>query len=361
MSTQLATIDRNTDRRDVSTSAMVFDPQTLASMQQMAEAMATARVTIPKHLAGSKGDCLAVVMQAMQWGMNPFSIAQKTHLVQGTLGYEAQLVNAVISSSAALASRPNYEWFGPWEKVVGKFKAIKRKNNEGREYEYRTPDWSASDEEGCGVRVWATIKGEPKPRELELLLTQSRTRNSTLWADDPRQQLAYLAIKRWARLHAPDVLLGVYTPDELEQTERDMGTAQIIQDPEPTGSRTESVKAKLASRKPKPAAQPEPTVSLDAVLSAITAAVDLDALKAAGEQAKPLQGDDRETALAAYKARQTELKQQPQDDEAARIEASLIEAAKTAKTDDERAEILDVARELSEEARDRITAAFPAA
>ncbi|MGX8900535.1 RecT family recombinase, partial [Citrobacter werkmanii] len=35
--------------------------------------------------------------------------------------------------------------------------------------------------------------------------------------------------KRWARLHAPDVLLGVYTPDELQETtprvERDITPA----------------------------------------------------------------------------------------------------------------------------------------
>jgi hypothetical protein len=40
-------------------------------------------------------------------------------------------------------------------------------------------------------------------------------RNSPLWEQDPRQQLAYLCVKRWARLH-PDVL-GVYTPDELQE------------------------------------------------------------------------------------------------------------------------------------------------
>ena len=43
-------------------------------------------------------------------------------------------------------------------------------------------------------------------------------RNSPLWEQDPRQQLAYLCVKRWARLHAPDVLLGLYTPDELEES-----------------------------------------------------------------------------------------------------------------------------------------------
>ncbi len=38
-----------------------------------------------------------------------------------TTRYEAQLVNAVISRSGVLASRFEYEWYGPWEKVVGKF------------------------------------------------------------------------------------------------------------------------------------------------------------------------------------------------------------------------------------------------
>ncbi|MNN40807.1 RecT family protein [compost metagenome] len=52
---------------------------------------------------------------------------------------------------------------------------------------------------------------------MTLLLQQARTRNSTLWADDPKQQLAYLGVKRWARLYTPDVILGVYSVDELEE------------------------------------------------------------------------------------------------------------------------------------------------
>ncbi len=66
-------------------------------------------------------------------------------------------------------------------------------------------------------------------RVLELLLIQCRTRNSPLWADDPRQQIAYLAVKRWTRLHCPDVLLGVYTPDELDEiSPKNMGFVEVI-------------------------------------------------------------------------------------------------------------------------------------
>jgi hypothetical protein len=287
---------------DVSTAAMVFDPSMLDGFQRLAELMASARATIPKHLVGSVGDCFAVVIQAAQWKMNPYAIAQKTHIINGVLGYEAQLVNAVISSSPLLATRPDYEWYGPWENVLGRFAV--RKNADGKEY--RVPDWKPEAESGCGVRVRATLRGEAKPRELDLLLTQARTRNSTLWADDPRQQLAYLAIKRWARLHAPDVLLGVYTPDELQEvTERDMGPAQVVEStPSHHVSRTESVKAKLVNKRK--AAEPSP--DLDDVMFAIASAETPDQLKAAASVAAKLDSDAHKTlARKAYGERKAAL------------------------------------------------------
>lgn len=196
-----------------STSALVLDGDSLDKIMRLAEVMATGRATLPKHFNGNPADCLAVVMQSMQWKMNPFAVAQKTHLVNGVLGYEAQLVNAVITTCAPVLDRLHYEWYGAWEKVIGKF-TIKN----GDKGEYRVPGWKLEDEQGLGVKVWATFRGEDEPRVLELLLAQARTRNSTLWADDPRQQLAYLATKRWSRLYCPDVILGVYSPDELEET-----------------------------------------------------------------------------------------------------------------------------------------------
>ncbi|WP_407951427.1 recombinase RecT [Plesiomonas shigelloides] len=87
---------------------------------------------------------------------------------------------------------------------------------DNKDIEYRVPNWTFDDEKGCGVRVTAFLpNGEA--RSIELLLQQARTRNSTLWADDPKQQLAYLAVKRWARLYTPDVIMGVYSVDELQE------------------------------------------------------------------------------------------------------------------------------------------------
>ncbi|MCK6742123.1 recombinase RecT [Enterobacter cloacae] len=191
----------------VGTAAAIFSPDGMDRLVRFATLMADSKATVPAHLAGKPADCLAVTMQAAQWGMNPFAVAQKTHVVNGTLGYEAQLVNAVVSSSNLLATRLNYRWDGDWSKVNGKSD--------------KSPNLT--------VTVWATLKGESEPRELTISMAQAGVRNSPLWEQDPRQQLAYLCVKRWARLNAPDVLLGVYTPDELQETaprvERDITPA----------------------------------------------------------------------------------------------------------------------------------------
>ncbi|HEE0490840.1 TPA: recombinase RecT [Klebsiella pneumoniae] len=179
----------------VGTAAAIFSPEGMDRLVRFATLMADSKATVPAHLAGKPADCLAVTMQAAQWGMNPFAVAQKTHVVNGTLGYEAQLVNAVVSSSNLLATRLNYKWDGDWSKVSGKTE--------------KSPSLT--------VTVWATLKGESEPRTLTISMAQAGVRNSPLWEQDPRQQLAYLCVKRWARLHAPDVLLGVYTPDELQE------------------------------------------------------------------------------------------------------------------------------------------------
>lgn len=176
------------------TSALVLDPQAMQNMVAFADFMCKAVITVPKHLQGNSGDCLAITMQAMQWGMNPFAVAQKTHLVNGNLGYEAQLVNAVIINRAPIIGRPDYQWFGDWSKVDGK----------------------TCKDANIGVTVSVVLKGENQPRTLDVSFAQvGSVRNSPNWVNDPKQQIAYLAIKKLSRLHFPDVILGVYTEDEL--------------------------------------------------------------------------------------------------------------------------------------------------
>ncbi|MEQ1560385.1 MAG: RecT family recombinase [Methyloglobulus sp.] len=177
---------------------LVFNPNAMSSMMELSKIMATSICTVPKHLQGNVGDCFAVIMQAVQWKMNCFAVAQKTHLVNGVLGYEAQLVNSVINTMAPIKGRLKFEWRGDWDKYI----------NGGMQ---------KSAEIGLCVVVSGILQGDDKSTDNITYLAPQMVRNSPLWKTDPKQQLAYLGIKKWARLYCPDVIMGVYTVDEVEE------------------------------------------------------------------------------------------------------------------------------------------------
>ena len=214
----------------ISASNAIFNIQALGQLQAFAGLMAQSAVTVPEHLRGNPADCMAIVMQAMQWGMNPYAVAQKTHLVGGVLGYEAQLVNAVISSSNAIVGRFHYEYEGDWSKCASsREEIVKKPAKGGGTYDKKETvrGWESADEQGLSVRVGAVIRGESEITWGEpVFLSSVITRNSPLWVSNPKQQIAYLALKYWARLYCPAVVLGVYTPDEVEpRTEKEINPA----------------------------------------------------------------------------------------------------------------------------------------
>ncbi|HGS4438118.1 TPA: RecT family recombinase [Vibrio cholerae] len=179
------------------TAISIFNPDVMKQLVTFSEMMASSSITVPDHLRGKPSDCMAIAMQAAQWGMNPYAVAQKTHLVNGKLGYEAQLVSAVIGSSKAIKGRFKYEFVGDWSKFDPK---------------------NPSSEDGLGVRCGAIIAGESEITWGHVIwLKHITTRNSPLWKTNPQQQIQYLATKYWSRVYTPDVILGVYDKDDLEE------------------------------------------------------------------------------------------------------------------------------------------------
>src|SRR5690606_34909510 len=71
-----------------SAGSLLMDMAAMERLERVAKLMASGKATVPAHLQRSEGDCFAVTLQSMQWGMNPFAVAQKTHVINGTLGYE---------------------------------------------------------------------------------------------------------------------------------------------------------------------------------------------------------------------------------------------------------------------------------
>lgn len=162
-------------------------PTNMDTAIQLAEMMSRGKL-VPAHLQGSPGDCLMVIEASMRWGMSPFAVAQCTSVIQGKLMFEGKLVAAALNASGIMLSRLEYEFSG------------------------------ANGERSVTVR--GTLRGEDKPRDIVLTLKEAKTTNS-MWTKQPDQQLVYAGTRVWARRHAPEVMLGVYTPEEFDEQSRE--------------------------------------------------------------------------------------------------------------------------------------------
>lgn len=163
-----------------------FMPTSMGEAMQLANIMSRGSF-VPLHCRGNEGNCLAIIMQASRWGMDPFAVANKAYFVKDGAppAFESQLVNAVVNSSGALSGRLRVQFEGQGEALR------------------------------CTVRGF--LRADPNDEKTRTqAISRITVRNSLLWKSDPEQQLAYYTTRAWARLHCPEVLLGVYTPDEVE-------------------------------------------------------------------------------------------------------------------------------------------------
>lgn len=158
-------------------------PANMGEAMRLAEMMSTARL-VPAHLQKSPADCLSVIMQAMRWRMDPFAVAQATAVIQGKLMYEGKLVAAVVNSLGNLSKRLGYAYSG--------------------------------DGDSRTVTVSGTLVGEAEPLMVAVKLKDARTSNK-VWTTQPDQQLAYHGVRVWARRYMPELMLGVYAPEEFDQ------------------------------------------------------------------------------------------------------------------------------------------------
>lgn len=156
-----------------------------SEVMEFAKMMSIADIAVPKHLRRSPGACLGIVLQSIEWKMSPFSVANKSYLVNDRLAYEAQLIHAVALQRAPIKGRIKFDFLG-----VGQ-------------------------DRHC--RAWAHINnGDELVEYVSPKLSEILVKNSPLWKSDPDQQLTYYSVRALCRRHFPDVLMGIYAPDEFD-------------------------------------------------------------------------------------------------------------------------------------------------
>jgi hypothetical protein len=163
--------------------------QNWAQSVDYAKYMAKSQQAVSKHLRDNIGMCIAVLDLATRWGFSPFMLAQRCHVINDALCFESQVIHAVIEKFAPL------------------------------KYRLR-PTYAGEIEDGTRTcKIAGHFKGEMDPLEYETpLLGKISPKNSPLWKTDPDQQLFYMGTTRWGRRYCPDILFGVKTREEMEDS-----------------------------------------------------------------------------------------------------------------------------------------------
>ena len=214
--TEVTPITQNTQVNVIPDKNNIFDPNVFAYCERLANIMAESSLGIPDEFKRKPSDIFGIVLKGLQWNINPYNLIDQCFVLQGKLSYSAKLIIALVNSQAPIEGELDFEWHGDWDKIQGKFKMVPSKTGKST---YPQKQWTDADEQGLSCTVSAKMKNTGKVKELNVKLTQAGVRNSTLWATDPRQQLAYLAAKRWASLFAPGVVLGFNTVDDIVDEE----------------------------------------------------------------------------------------------------------------------------------------------
>ena len=185
-----------------------FKYENLGDYVKFADVMCRSAEMLPEHLRMKPALCLAVLMRATHWGFDPYALANETYQAKpgGVIGYQAKVFIAALRTCAGVQLK--YDFDG---KIDVSMKPFMSANNR------KIADRTATGDRK--VTAWALIDGERLEYETPIL-DEIGVKNSPLWHNDPDQQLRYYAARGWARIHRPDVMMGVFEADEVREMDR---------------------------------------------------------------------------------------------------------------------------------------------
>lgn len=234
----------------------ILTPKTLAEAKELSAMLAGAR-TIPEALQKSPADVLAIVMAGAELGLAPMQAIRALVLIKGKPTLSADAMGALVKS----------------RRDVCQYLVVKHSDGQRATYETQ--------------RI-----GDPSPTVMGFGIEEARAAglNGDNWKRFPAAMLRARALSAICRAVYPDLLLGVYDPDELAEAPRD------VTPPRPTPPNVVDSTAVIES-------------SERAVLEAAVAAANNEAeLTALVERITRLGAADKAKVRAAWGARRDELR-----------------------------------------------------
>lgn len=167
-------------------------PERFEMLQRGASLLAASKI-VPQHYQGNPGACFIAINIALQLGLEPFAFMQRTYVIGGKLGIEAQVAIAVANKRKVFSEPLDYAFEG--------------------DYNGRPPTractctgiLSANGKKVSMKLTWGEVEAEGWSKK-----------GGSKWLTIPDQMFKYRTALWLIRTYAPEVLLGLNTADELE-------------------------------------------------------------------------------------------------------------------------------------------------
>lgn len=187
----------STQKGQVNYSDALNNPNNFEQAMKMASFLAGSRL-IPKEFRGEPQNCLIALYMSATLKVSPFEVMKGTYIVNGTPAFSAKFAIALANRSGVFDTRLMGETTG--------------KNSDDLK-----------------VRVHTSIKDEKISCSFSLAQAKKAgwyDKPTSYWKVDPEQMCFYRASLALIRRYAPEILMGMYVEEELEDTVQTVQSCQ---------------------------------------------------------------------------------------------------------------------------------------
>jgi hypothetical protein len=181
------------------------DGQVFALAQRMANALASSTI-VPKEYQSNLGNCLIALEMSSRLNTSPLMVMQNLYIVNGRPAWSSQYIVAMINRSKKYTTELQFELTGSGDNM----------------------ECFAFAEDSFGHRVVGPKITMKMAKEEGWL-----SKNGSKWKTMPEVMIRYRAASFFGRLNCPDMIMGMYTADEvveLDETQYSVLTEQSVKE-----------------------------------------------------------------------------------------------------------------------------------
>ena len=156
---------------------------------EMAKCLSSSTV-VPKEYQGNVGNCMIAIEMASRINTSPMMVMQNLYIVNGRPAWSSQWIIAMINSSHRYKMELQFE-FG-----------------------------NSKEDGGLSCRAWAEDWSGHKVYGPKITMTMASNegwtgKNGSKWKTMPEVMIQYRAASFFGRMNCPDMIMGIYSSDEV--------------------------------------------------------------------------------------------------------------------------------------------------